>query len=300
MARQFVLPLRSISTPIQLNNLVAGRWDLVCRCMCNAMLISDGVRNDTKLQLILSNDNGASTGNGVHSNEHGDVGDGSSSQNNRGSVFVEIDGSKAENLRPDERHLASLLQWLLDPPTPSAWKVQEYRRHRPGVSEAEARDALVAVSRKCLGGFEARRGVGLCEALDRTLCRPHQADSGCEVDVGGADVSMCPGTAGMDRASASLKAPTPPLVLLLDAAGEHFAAVCTEPGAQQAARQGGVVIVLGGSKGLLQGDVVAVEAWAEAAGVCVRRVSLGRTTLLASQCITIVHHYLDALLAHEA
>ena len=120
MARQFVLPLRGIGTPIKLNDLVAGRWDLVCRCTCNAMLVSDGVRTDTKLQLVLSNDAPAGT---------------DSSGSSHTSVCVEVDGARAENLRPDERHLASLLQWLLDPPRPSARKVYEYRRHHPGVHQ---------------------------------------------------------------------------------------------------------------------------------------------------------------------
>ena len=124
-----------------------------------------------------------------------------------------------------------------------------------------------------------------------------------QVSAHGQEASASP-TAG--RASTPPVAPAapgvrcPPLVLLLDAGGEALGTLCAEAGARGAARRGGVVVVLGGSKGLRQSDIADAEARAEAAGARVRRVSLGRTTLLASQCIAIVHHYLDALmLAHE-
>ena len=84
------------------------------------------------------------------------------------------------------------------------------------------------------------------------------------------------------------------LILVLDVGGEPVASALPR---LLSAAPSAVVIVLGDDEGLLKEDMDAVDA-AIATGegaVVATRISLGHLPLLASACITTLHHWLDAL-----
>lgn len=62
------------------------------------------------------------------------------------------------------------------------------------------------------------------------------------------------------------------------------------------ARPTSFIVVAGDNDGLMDDQVVLVDAVMEERGVLVVRVGLGGSELLASQCLTIVHYLLDRAL----
>ncbi len=86
----------------------SGRLDVLLRCVRAALLVSHGVRRDTRIDLCL---NGGP----------------------RAPRIVRIDGSAARFLRPDERSLAVLLGKVLAAPVAGS----DFVEVRPGVCVAE-------------------------------------------------------------------------------------------------------------------------------------------------------------------
>jgi tRNA (pseudouridine54-N1)-methyltransferase len=73
--------------PLPLNDLpgAGGRWDLLARCVTNALLLSHGVRHDTQVVLTLP-----------------------------AGRSVRVDGAHVRHLNPDERSTAALLSKALE------------------------------------------------------------------------------------------------------------------------------------------------------------------------------------------
>jgi tRNA pseudouridine-54 N-methylase len=371
--RAFVLSAHGARAEVRnINDLVAGRADLLARCVVASLQASAAVRLDSAAYLVCDPPRGGPAG----TLGQGGAGDGSSRSGGGGGgavgggagggeaggdagqqrVVVTVRGAEVENLRPDERHVASQLQWLLSPPSPSKQKVHQYRRThvrgggggeqqqqqqqqqqeeeeeeggaRCGCTEEEARAALLAKGRRCLRGFDAHPG-DLRAALD--------AAAAAAAVVASALPRRLPVLLLLEEGAPAL------LPLLLGGGGALAAEV----------RARGVLLLLGGSTGLTAADVAEAEAWcaaacgdgaaAAAAAVggdgagdgsgnvagkqgdrgglvderggraravppaaaptsppltpppALLRVSLGRTSLLASQCITIAHFLLDSL-----
>ncbi|HLD10593.1 MAG TPA: tRNA (pseudouridine(54)-N(1))-methyltransferase TrmY [Candidatus Nanoarchaeia archaeon] len=52
--REFILrSLKGKTLDINLNNLIEGRMDLVCRCISNALFVSNNVRRDVIIHIVL-------------------------------------------------------------------------------------------------------------------------------------------------------------------------------------------------------------------------------------------------------
>ena len=152
--------IHGTSASIRLNDLVYGRWDLVCRCIVAALITSGATRKDALFAVLEQ----AGTRSGAEaSGEPAAL---------RWPPRCGINGHRGRRRRrsgepaPDERHVASLLQWLLTLRAPPR------RRCSSTVALARTEDgavcALVAESRRCLGGMSvfqdeergATRGAG--------------------------------------------------------------------------------------------------------------------------------------------
>ncbi|PSP75019.1 tRNA (pseudouridine(54)-N(1))-methyltransferase TrmY [Halobacteriales archaeon QS_3_64_16] len=63
----------------------AGRLDVLCRCVTSALLLSHGIREDTRVRLVLGN-----------------------------SCSIRFEGSELRRLNPDERSTAALIRGALE------------------------------------------------------------------------------------------------------------------------------------------------------------------------------------------
>lgn len=88
--REFILFARkAVTSDFRLNDLPgAGRMDLVCRCICNALFISEAIRRDVVIHIVLN---------------------GPPSPPKTISFF----GDRVKNLYPDERTIASHIKTAL-------------------------------------------------------------------------------------------------------------------------------------------------------------------------------------------
>jgi tRNA (pseudouridine54-N1)-methyltransferase len=90
--REFVLlARRAVTRPFRLNDLPssAGRMDLVCRCISNALFISEAIRKDVIIHVILGGPD-------------------------RPPRLITFDGSTLRNVSPDERNIASHIRIALE------------------------------------------------------------------------------------------------------------------------------------------------------------------------------------------
>ena len=250
--REFVLPVFRTrpSGDFSLNDLVAGRIDLVARCIASTFIVSYAIRRSSNLSLCMF---------------RGELDD---TEDDQTGTLVEINGSSIRHLRPDERHIASALQWLLKPPQPNRQKVFEFRRHQPEMSEEEATAALVAKSQEVTQGMTMTPEQTFRRALD----------------------------AAIGRAMRTAEAGAKPVLLLLDEHGAPAADIVAAHG--PAIAQGCAVVLLGDNRGLGVAQLRAAAAAAEQSGIATLEVSLGPSPLLASQCIVLMQHYLDQCQCH--
>lgn len=101
MTRRFVVVGHTQSTtlPLRLDDPAGqGRWDVFCRCVANAFLLSDGIRKDTEVFLVLP----AAT---------------------RKTIWLK--GDELQHLNPDERSIFGLLANTLagTPVSGHPWRV---------------------------------------------------------------------------------------------------------------------------------------------------------------------------------
>eukprot|EP01060_Flectonema_neradi_P029959 TRINITY_DN4259_c0_g1_i1.p1 TRINITY_DN4259_c0_g1~~TRINITY_DN4259_c0_g1_i1.p1 ORF type:complete len:290 (+),score=41.21 TRINITY_DN4259_c0_g1_i1:141-1010(+) len=122
------------SGDFNLDNLVGGRIDLVCRVIGNTFFVSHGLRKNCSTTITISND---------------DL-----------SRNVHLDGTKLRHLRPDERNTAALLKRALGGERPTDRIVNDYMKREgiPPEKRAEAIASLVAKSGRCLSGITVSEG----------------------------------------------------------------------------------------------------------------------------------------------
>ncbi len=109
--REFILRAsKGVTNPnfINLNDLPgAGRLDLVCRCVTNALFVSNDMRRDTIIHVVLEGpDNPPRT--------------------------VSFDGRELRNLAPDERNCASHIRIALE--RSAGFKLGECAKSEPGIT----------------------------------------------------------------------------------------------------------------------------------------------------------------------
>ena len=182
---------------------------------------------------------------------------------------VRVDGARVRHLAPDERTTAAAFRALLDPPPPSAGAVRDFAA-RHTLTQTQAATAMMHTYLQCAEGMDAAEG-GMLDAVDD-----------CVAAVGGA-----------------------PRVVVLDGGGRGLRSLLASPpvhggddrsdgnGGVAEGQDGGTVFVLGDHCGLTVEDRAAVRGHAASMGLPCEEASLGRVQLLTSQCVSIVHHFLD-------
>lgn len=259
--RLFVLPMRRCATDFDPQTPRAGRVDVGLRCASAALFRSQGLRRNTQVALCFEGEPAAeSAPAGPRAGAPGapDAAGVVAPPPAAGSKArtVTVSGGLVRDLRPDELSLAQRLRAALD---------DEHGGHAGACALDDS-----AYSASALRGIECSVG-GALETLVAAL-RAYAPRHGAE------------------------GAANPPVVLVLDDAGEPVEAVCALLGGAGGVRPaGGVVVVVGDDRGLTADEQAAVAAAAREVGAPILRVSLGCEVLFASHCIVLLHHYLDKL-----
>ncbi|MFO7968272.1 MAG: tRNA (pseudouridine(54)-N(1))-methyltransferase TrmY [Archaeoglobaceae archaeon] len=97
---------KAVTKPFNLNDLpgAAGRMDIMCRCVAQALFYSHGVRKDTEIYLLLLG--------------------------GEPSKALRINGGEVKYMSPDERNIAGLLRKALQN------EKEEWKRSTPGIYSA--------------------------------------------------------------------------------------------------------------------------------------------------------------------
>ncbi|EJK52554.1 hypothetical protein THAOC_28153, partial [Thalassiosira oceanica] len=253
------------------NNLLKGRVDVLARCVSSALWVSNGVRADTTIYLMLSPHN----------------------------ITVEVRGSRVRSLTPDERTVALYLQrtlWngggkdyvdsqrndtggreILSSSTMTKGKtLRDARKGR----EAMIRRIRVSHRGKAsLPGFVLLREERLQARLDELASSSSGADDGDEGPI----VWMLSETGD-------------PLWELLEGwkREQQSKRASSTSNAKENRMTTTATLILGNQLGYSARDEELLRGTP-----FVREVSLGSLSLLTSQCIAVAHHYLDRLFELE-
>jgi tRNA pseudouridine-54 N-methylase len=251
------------------NNLLTGRIDVLARCVNSALWVSNGIRKDTSVFLMLFPHN----------------------------ITIEIQGDSVQNLNPDERTMALFLQRTLlvggqgdenkhaseESSSPEQWnlaaeqrrevellRLQETQRKRPVVTNPFKPGALPKSEKQAMRLARKYR-----EAMVRRINR-----AGDDAPVGFL-------LHRNDTLETRLKAfSSVGNILMLHELGEPLVDALASMYLQK--RDATITLILGDQIGYVASDE---KLMAESDGL--RQVSLGPISLLTSQCITITQHYLD-------
>lgn len=147
-ARRFVVVAhRAVTTPVDLNAVTSqgGRWDLLCRCVNAALLVSHAMRRDAELYLVLRGGKDA-------------------------PKTLRFAGAALGGLNPDERSTAALAFKALEKSLPangaeveSTWGLHASRRDLPALLDALAsRGPVFVLDEK--GEPPERQGAALADA----------------------------------------------------------------------------------------------------------------------------------------
>jgi tRNA (pseudouridine54-N1)-methyltransferase len=113
---------KAVTKPFSLKDLAgsAGRMDILCRCVAQALFISHGIRKDTEIYLLLLGEPDP-------------------------PKALKIVGSEVRHMAPDERNVGGLIRKAL-----GIKAEQEWRRSTPGiyVARKNLRDLLDELSKK--------------------------------------------------------------------------------------------------------------------------------------------------------
>jgi tRNA (pseudouridine54-N1)-methyltransferase len=245
--RNIVVVSRDVSSDVasgvfEANQLLAGRVDVLARCVNSAIWISNGIRTDTRVYLMLHPHN----------------------------VTVRVDGSAIEELHPDERSTALLLQRCLvlgtsihtpfpllqTPPPPPPANGEPSLSRRKQVAERKEREKSTRRVNRSLSresspaGFTYLAGDTLAGRLEELSAESSGSDG---------------------------------VIWMLDEGG---APLWTE--SDRGTEDDATTLVIGDQLGYAAQDEQLLAARGD-----VRRVALGPHSLLTSQCIIIAHHHLD-------
>jgi tRNA pseudouridine-54 N-methylase len=286
------------------NHLLHGRVDVLVRCANAALWISNNIRKDTSVFLMLFPHN----------------------------MTIEIKGCAVANLNPDERTMALYIQRTLlasnldshggdgdngakerEDESSSLTgqlsrrevelsRLKETKRQRPETINPFKPGALPKSERQRLSVARKQREA-MVRRIKKAAAKSQDSDSS---DAGADNNDNAP--AGFllhqnDSLAARLEqfSATGP-VLMLNKLGEPLSNVLKslEGVKQHADRTDATTIstttlILGDQIGYAESDEKLMAESRSGSGSGVRQVSLGPLSLLTSQCITISHHYLDLL-----
>jgi len=258
------------------NNLLKGRVDVLARCVTSALWVSNGVRADTTLYLMLSPHN----------------------------VTVEVRGSRVRSLTPDERTVALYLQrtlWTGGGKDDDGGRMNHTGGRGtcpsnvgnvpagPGPSKGKNPQSTPMSEEKTLR--DARKGR---EAMIHRIRVAHRGksplpgfalhrDDNLQARLDELAASSSPGDADDDGGGG-------PLVWMLSETGDPLWELLEVQKRKRLSRRAAstTTLILGNQLGYSACDEELLRGTP-----FVREVSLGSLSLLTSQCSTVAHHYLD-------
>ena len=265
------------------NNLLKGRIDVLARCITSALWVSNRVRTDTTLYLMLSPHN----------------------------VTIEVQGSCVRSLTPDERTLALYLQRTL-----WSYEKEKHSIQRNGGQELSSKLSAGSVPDSRLVGKTSQaphskyinpKSIPMSEEKRLRDMRKGRDAMINRIRISHQGKSPLPGFIlhQDDTLQTRLRK------LILQSSGDsNDILMLSETGVplwevleDKQQNQPESAINIGQNKTsttLIVGNQIGYSADDEKLlmGIpSVREVSLGPLSLLTSQCITITHHYLDRLFA---
>ena len=246
------------------NCLLSGRVDVLLRCVNSALWVSNGIRKDTTIFLMLFPHN----------------------------ITIEIKGSLVSGLNPDERTMALCLQRTLLAGDKSdtmklttgdsrrnveLLRLQEKQHGRPSRINPNKPGSLPNSEKRTLRAARKQR-----EAMIRRINR----SNGDTLPLGFTLYSDDSLNARLEHVIGEYEGCP---ILMLNELGDPLSEVLQETISGRAKKKPVTTTVI-------LGDQMGYEASDEKMLTehdAVREVSLGPLSLLTSQCITITHHYLD-------
>eukprot|EP00164_Ancoracysta_twista_P013435 GFYU01021439.1.p1 GENE.GFYU01021439.1~~GFYU01021439.1.p1 ORF type:complete len:314 (-),score=42.39 GFYU01021439.1:141-1082(-) len=253
---------------IQLNCLSEGRCDLVSRCISNTMFVSYGVRRNCEIRLPL-----ISTSEAANEDPGG----------NTVARTVVVEGTRVKHLRPDERNIASLVKrslqsHVLQTTGDGDQTNVDQRDSKQGTS---APPTTPAGFRIIEGGLQSAMLDFRQEVLERyCVGQPKSV------------LALVLSEEGLDIGDVLQKYRDEVLISQNESMGSEV----VQPGDYHDRPLKHVVVFVGDDKGYTTKELECIHD--EFTTYDVVEVSLGPVPLLASQCIVLIHHYLDKYLHH--
>jgi tRNA pseudouridine-54 N-methylase len=278
------------------NHLLHGRVDVLVRCANAALWISNNIRKDTTVYLMLFPHN----------------------------ITIEIQGCSVAGLNPDERTMALFIQRTLlvsnlgsqsgDGDTEDSGqrlsvelsRLEERKRQRPETINPFKPGAIPKSERLRLSVARKQREA-MVRRIKKAAAQSQDADSNTS---DGADANNNAPPLGFslhpnDSLLARLEqfSATGP-VLMLNELGKPLLEVLESLAVSEqhadrtdtdSTNDRTTTLILGDQIGYAESDEKLLAESRSGNGSGVRQVSLGPLSLLTSQCITISHHYLDLL-----
>ena len=243
------------------SNLLQGRVDVWCRCVTASLYLSDDLRRDTVVSLVLSPPDEESVDDGAR-------------RDARKTRVVTVRGDAVEGLAPAESRVALLLQRATQHASLS--ELGELGREAKAAAAASDARGTERTEKKSARNAERRRAGWVAR-------RPGSAGP-----VPGIAVTDYPTTETCLNAVLSSLGDVPGSILLLDAAGAPVAEALDPKETKKKSAPHATTFVLGDAAG-----ITAVERELLMRRDGVLTVTLGPNVLLASHCIVLAHAALD-------
>jgi len=254
------------------NYLLKGRVDVLCRCINSALWISKGIRKDTTIYLMLFPNNS-------------EIG-----------TTIEVSGREVIGLNPDERTIALYLQRALL----AANRREEHttdnndienQQQKTTRQEAEI-ERLLATDRRRPDTINPNKPGSLTKSQRRMLRKDRMARQAMarRIKRSSGDSSPPQGFAIHHETLIERLEKFDGKILKLDELGKSISDVLSRRSNANGSDDNiSTSIILGDQIGYTLCDEEILLK-----NENITQVSLGPLSLLTSQCITIVHHYLDA------
>jgi len=237
------------------NNLLTGRVDVLTRCVNSALWVSNGIRNDVAVFLMLFPHN----------------------------ITIEIQGDKVRGLNPDERTMALYLQRTLLVGSSDRRETSQITRTDvlpvKMVSEAKKRPVIINPHKPGSRSKSQKRALRVTRKAREAMLRRISAFRNNATTPQGFVLHT---NDSLEERIIDLKKKDGP-ILMFNETGEPLWDRITSIRQEKE-----TTIILGDQIGYSPDDEKFL-----AENAAVTQVSLGPLSLLTSQCITITHHYMD-------
>jgi len=252
------------------NYLLKGRVDVLCRCINSALWISKGIRKDTTIYLMLFPNNS-------------EIG-----------TTIEVSGREVIELNPDERTIALYLQRALL----AANRREEHTTDNNDIENQQQKteiERLLATDRRRPDTINPNKPGSLTKSQRRMLRKDRMARQAMarRIKRSSGDSSPPKGFAICQETLEERLDKLDGRILILNELGKPIRDVLSSTVRSNSTINDDIE-----STSVILGDQIGYTLCDEAILLKngnITQVSLGSLSLLTSQCITIVHHYLDSM-----